>query len=122
MYIVGVGNRVKSNTKTTRQVDHKSSMVAIRALLTVAGDREVESYKRDDARALLAYLQSVGNKTATIRRRFNTISAILNFAYQELEIDRRNPFAKMTIAGEGWMQPREARSRSKSFVTAMSNQ
>jgi len=86
---------------TTRQVDHKSSMVAIRALLTVAGDREVESYKRDDARALLAHLQSVGNKTATIRRRFNSISAILNFAYQELEIDRRNPFAKMTIVGEG---------------------
>ena len=86
---------------TTRQVDHKSSMVAIRALLTVAGDRPVESYKRDDARALLAYLQSVGNKTATIRRRFNTISAILNFAYQELEIDKRNPFAKMTIVGEG---------------------
>ena len=86
---------------TTRQVDHKSSMVAVRALLTVAGDRAVESYKRDDARALLAYLQSVGNKTATIRRRFNTISAILNFAYQELEIDRRNPFAKMTIVGEG---------------------
>ena len=86
---------------TTRQVDHKSSMVAIRALLTVAGDREVESYKRDDARAFLAHLQSVGNKTATIRRRFNTISAILNFAYQELEIDRRNPFAKMTIVGEG---------------------
>jgi len=86
---------------TTRRVDHKSSMVAIRALLTVAGDREVESYKRDDARALLAHLQSIGNKTATIRRRFNTINAILNFAYQELEIDRRNPFAKMTIAGEG---------------------
>jgi integrase len=86
---------------TTRRVDHKSSMVAIRALLTVAGDREVESYKRDDARALLAHLQSIGNKTATIRRRFNTINAILNFAYQELEIDRRNPFAKMIIAGEG---------------------
>ena len=86
---------------TTRQVDHKSSMVAVRALLTVAGDRPVESYKRDDARALLAYLQSVGNKTATIRRRFNTISAILNFAYQELEIDKRNPFAKMSIVGEG---------------------
>ena len=31
---------------TTRQVDHKSSMVAIRALLTVAGDRECpSSYK-----------------------------------------------------------------------------
>ena len=86
---------------TTRQVDAKSSMVAVRALLTVAGDREVQSYKRDDARALLAYLQSNGNKTATVRRRFNTISAILNYAYQELEIDKRNPFSKMTIIGEG---------------------
>lgn len=85
----------------TRQVDRKSSMVAVRALLTVAGDRAVESYKRDDARALMAHFQSIGNKTATIRRRFNTISAILNFAYQELEIDRRNPFAQMTIIGEG---------------------
>ena len=25
----------------------------------------------------------------------------MNFAYQELEIDRRNPFSKMTIVGEG---------------------
>jgi hypothetical protein len=83
---------------TTRQVDHKSSMVAIRALLTVAGDRKVESYKRDDARALLAYLQSIGNKTATIRRRFNTINAVMNFAYQELEIDRHNLFSKQTVA------------------------
>ena len=84
-----------------RRVDHKSSMVAVRALLTVAGDREVQSYKRDDARALLAYLQSNGNKTATVRRRFNTITAILNYAYQELEIDKRNPFSKMTIVDEG---------------------
>ena len=84
-----------------RQVDHKSSMVAFRALLTVAGDREVQSYKRDDTRALLAYIQSSGNKTATVRRRFNTISAIFNYAYQELEIDKRNPFSKMAIVGEG---------------------
>ena len=34
-----------------RQVDHKSSMVAVRALLTAAGDREVQSYMRDDTRA-----------------------------------------------------------------------
>ena len=36
-----------------------------------------------------------------MRRRFNTITAILNYAYQELEIDKRNPFSKMTIIGEG---------------------
>ena len=84
-----------------RRVDHKSSMVDVRALLTVAGDREVQSYERDDARALLAYLQSNDNKTATVRRQFHTISTILNYAYQELEIDKRNPFSKMTIVGEG---------------------
>ena len=46
-------------------------------------------------------LQSKGNKTSTIRRYFNTVNAIFNYAYQELEIDKRNPFSKMTIVGEG---------------------
>lgn len=82
-------------------VESRASMVAVRALLTVAGDREIESYKRDDARAFLAYLHSIGNKTATIRRRLGTISAIINYAYNELEIDRRNPFGRMSIVGEG---------------------
>lgn len=85
----------------TRQLGRKSCQVPIAALLKVAGDRAVASYKRDDARALLAHLQSKGNKTSTVRRYLNTINAIMNFAYQELEIDRRNPFAKMTIVGEG---------------------
>ena len=85
----------------TRQLGRKSCEVPIAALLTVAGDREVVSYKRDDARALLAHLQSKGNKTSTVRRYLNTINAIINFAYQELEIDKRNPFSKMTIVGEG---------------------
>ena len=85
----------------TRQLGRKSCEVPIAALLTVAGDREVESYKKDDARALLAHLQSKGNKTSTVRRYLNTINAIMNFAYQELEIDRRNPFSKVTIVGEG---------------------
>ncbi len=85
----------------TRQLGRKSCEVPIAALLAVAGDREVESYKRDDARALLAHLQSKGNKTSTVRRYLNTINAIINFAYQELEIDKRNPFSKMTIVGEG---------------------
>ena len=84
-----------------RQIDPKSAQVAVRSLLAVAGDREIESYKRDDARALLQYLTDAGNKTSTIRRRFVTINAIMNYAYHELEIDRRSPFARMNIVGEG---------------------
>jgi integrase len=85
----------------TRQLGRKSCKVPIAALLTVAGDRPVETYKREDARALLYHLLSKGNKTSTVRRYLNTINAIMNFAYQELEIDKRNPFSKMTIVGEG---------------------
>ena len=55
-----------------RQLSRRSCNVPIAALLTVAGDREVHSYKRDDARALLSYLASKGDKRATIRRYFNT--------------------------------------------------
>jgi integrase len=42
-----------------------------------------------------------GNKTATIRRRINSLSAILNYAYAELDLDKRNPFSRLFIKGEG---------------------
>jgi len=46
-------------------------------------------------------LLSQSNKTATIRRRINCISAILNYAYAELDVDKRNPFNRLFIKGEG---------------------
>jgi integrase len=42
-----------------------------------------------------------GNKTATIRRCINSLSAILNYAYAELDLDKRNPFSRLFIKGEG---------------------
>ena len=42
-----------------------------------------------------------GNKTATIRRRINSLSAILNYAYAELDFDKRNPFTRLIIKNEG---------------------
>ena len=42
-----------------------------------------------------------GNKTATIRRRVNSVSAILNYAYSELDLDKRNPFTRLFIQNEG---------------------
>ena len=47
------------------------------------------------------HLQLKGNKTATIRRRINSLSAILNYAYAELDLDKRNPFTRMVIRNEG---------------------
>jgi integrase len=47
------------------------------------------------------HLQLKGNKTATIRRRINSLSAILNYAYAELDLDKRNPFTRLIIRNEG---------------------
>ena len=59
------------------------------------------SYTRDDAKLFVDVLLKHGNKTATIRRRINCISAILNYAYAELDVDKRNPFSRLFIKGEG---------------------
>jgi len=61
----------------------------------------VVTYTRDDAKMFVVQLHKQGNKTATIRRRINCISAILNYAYAELDVDKRNPFSRLFIKGEG---------------------
>ena len=86
---------------TVRQIDPNPIQVALSALFAVVGDRDVRSYTRDDARAFLHELNLSGNKTSTIRKRLICIGAIINYAYQELEVEKRNPFSKMIIVGEG---------------------
>jgi integrase len=56
---------------------------------------------REDAKLFLRHLEMSGNKTATIRKRINSLSAILNYAYSELDLDKRNPFSRLFIKGEG---------------------
>jgi len=84
-----------------RQIDPNPIQVALRALFAVVGDRDVRSYTRDDARAFLHELNLSGNKTSTLRKRLICVGAIINYAYQELEVEKRNPFSKMIIVGEG---------------------
>jgi integrase len=84
-----------------RQIDPNPIHVALRSLFEVVGDRDVRSYSREDARTFLLHLTSSGNKTSTLRKRLVCVGAVINYAYQELEVERRNPFSKMIIVGEG---------------------
>ena len=84
-----------------RRIDPAPVWVALKSLFEVAGDRPVTSYTRDDARAFLRHLQYSGNKTSTIRKRLSYVSAFINYAYQELEIDERVPFSRIVIPAEG---------------------
>ena len=84
-----------------RKIDNAPPKLALDTFISLAGDRDVKSYTRDDAKLFVAALFTQGNKTATVRRRINCISAILNYAYAELDVDKRNPFSRLFIKGEG---------------------
>ena len=84
-----------------RKIDLVPPKVALDVFIGVAGDRDIASYNRDDAKLFVDQLHKQGNKTGTIRRRINCLSAILNYAYAELDVDKRNPFSRLFIKGEG---------------------
>ncbi len=75
---------------TLRDIDQKSPRVALAVFVSLAGDRNVSQYTREYAMLFVRHLEISGNKTATIRRRKNSLSTILNYAYAELELDKRN--------------------------------
>jgi integrase len=84
-----------------KQIDQTPPRVALATFISLAGDRDVSEYSREDAKLFVHHLQMKGNKTATIRRRVNSVSAILNYAYSELDLDKRNPFTRLFIQNEG---------------------
>ena len=79
----------------------KPTEVAVRILIGLVGDKDVAEYVREDAKAFVRYLEKSNNKTGTIRRRLTSLTAIFNYAYAELDLDKRNPFSRMIIKREG---------------------
>ena len=84
-----------------KQIEQTPPRVALSTFISLAGDRDVSEYTRQDAKLFVHHLQMKGNKTATIRRRINSLSAIINYAYSELDLDKRNPFTRLFIQNEG---------------------
>ena len=84
-----------------REIDQVPPRSALSTFISLAGDRDVGTYTREDAKLFVHHLQLKGNKTATIRRRINSLSVILNYAYAELDLDKRNPFIRLIIRNEG---------------------
>ena len=84
-----------------REIAQTPPRTVLATFISLAGDRDVETYTREDAKLFVHHLHLRGNKTATIRRRINSLSAILNYAYAELDLDKRNPFTRLMIKNEG---------------------
>ncbi len=84
-----------------RSIHEKPCRLAIRSLIQICGNRPVDRYTRRDARALVDHLLSLGNKTATVRRRLQSLHAVFEYGLLEMEVDRRNPFSRLPIPREG---------------------
>ena len=50
-----------------KQIDQTPPRVALSTFISLAGDRDVSEYTRQDAKLFVHHLQMKGNKTATIR-------------------------------------------------------
>ena len=94
-------------------IEVKPVMIAIRQLIDICGDKNIEDYDRADARNFIDKYENV--KTTTIRRRLNSINAVFNWAAYELDLERRNPFAHLLIKGEG----KDAQKRKPFSVTEL---
>ena len=80
-------------------VESKPVMIAMAKLIQICGDKDIQDYDRKDARAFVDQYGKV--KTTTIRRRLNSINAVFNWAAYELDLEQRNPFARLIIREEG---------------------
>ena len=80
-------------------MNSKPSEQSVKRLIEVVGDLPIDQYTRSHAKE---FLQSYSNqKISTQRRRLQCLAAIMNYAFYEYDIDKRNPFARIIIKGEG---------------------
>lgn len=84
-----------------RSIQAKPTELAVRALASLAGDRDVRSYTRVEARKFAQAIQDKGCKSATVRRRIQSLHAVIEYGLLELDSSQRNPFARISILQEG---------------------
>ncbi|MDK3017923.1 tyrosine-type recombinase/integrase [Pseudodonghicola flavimaris] len=84
-----------------RDICERPVRLAVAALLDICGNKDIAQYTRAEARQLVQALLEKGNKSATVRRRIQSLHAVFEFGFHEQEEDKRNPFARLNIPHEG---------------------
>jgi site-specific recombinase XerD len=67
----------------------------------LSGDIALDAYLRQDARNFVSSMLTQGNKTTSIRRRLNCLTAVFNYAYSEYDYSGNDPFSQVRIPKEG---------------------
>lgn len=92
---------LESHHKGESESLQKASNVAMNGLIKAVGDKAIDELSREDGRSYIKTELARGVSTGTVRRRLNSLRAIVNAYLTEKEIDRKNPLAGLKIAGEG---------------------
>lgn len=74
---------------------------AFASLVAVSGDRAITDFNRIDARRWLESSLAKGNKTKTVRRIIGALHSVFATHIKENNLQRTNPFAGLSIPGEG---------------------
>ena len=77
-------------------------------VIGLAGDKMVSAYTRKDGLAFRNALLARGSANATVKRNFECIRAIWNFAAREHGIETANPFANMNYGNGPEPVPRKS--------------
>lgn len=86
------GDHAKFAADATRAIGH---------VISAVGDLPLTAYQRDHAKKVRDLLLKGGNKTATARRRLNSIKAVFNKGLIEFNLRAHgNPFEKLQIVKE----------------------
>lgn len=74
---------------------------AFNNLIEVVGDKPIAALTRADVRGYVDRAVSSGQKTATVRRRLNVMSAVFRTWVDENSLTLANPFTRIAIPDEG---------------------
>ncbi len=78
----------------------QNTSLSIGYVIEVVGDLPLDRYTRQNALAVRNAILAK-NKTASVKRRFNTLNAVFNAANQEHALSIPNPFSGIRIGGLG---------------------
>ena len=82
-------------------IQENPTISSVKMLAELSGDIAVDAYLRQDARNFVSSMMTQGNKTTSIRRRLNCLTAVFNYAYSEYDYSGQNPFSQVRIPKEG---------------------
>lgn len=79
--------------------DEKPFDYGVETFAIIVGAKDVREIARSDAFAWIAQCRKDGLSEATIARRANSLRALLNRTYLDLEVQKVNPFEKLGLSG-----------------------